>query len=920
MNLIEKKLLENIKNLNTVFVFPTQTPADLWADRIITISDVSAVAMDRFMAWDTFKGKSIRSQHQDKTSIPSSLRQIFAAQIVNQNAENPFLKNIIIPEYAKTAGGFTNWICSLLPSLSSWKKYFDKCKNQPDDQDLDLLELYNRYSAFLSENSFFDPAWELPPFEADGKKYIIFFPEILEDYYEYETILRSSTDIEIVSFDNYKDSVDQNGQNITGNFFNNSRTELKNVVNFLKNIHENAENPINWNEIAISVPNFETYGAYISRELTLAEIPHLARFSTPLSSTGAGCLFDSIQEIYNSGFSYDSIKALVLNSELPWKDDSAIHQLISFGQKNHCICSFNDGRQNIDVWEKSFAESPQEEIARTFYETLKKSITSIVNAENFAKLHKTYFEFREKLFDMEKCTKKTDLILSRCITELSELIELEKNYESICKVPSPLSFFANYISKISYLEQSDEIGVQIYPYRLAATAPFACHIIVDSSQAALSVIWEQLKFLRDDKRKMLLGREDPNVTDKFIKLYNMNSYAVPAYFTVAEKTFDGYSQVNSYLTELDLRKVTDKNQLFGENPYIVENDWILQKSQEFPKKITEIQQKSAKNWILTQNFENSAENIQNSLEYIIGKIQEKKLSISKTQMDLYNTCPRKWLFEKFLSLKEENNAAVLMDQFQAGNLYHKVFELFCKALAKEKKHLHVENGELNLEYQVILKKSISNAIEDYENPYITKQLLQTTREALENTVIPAITAFSTIFEDCEVLENEGFYEFESPEKNYKCIGIIDCLLKDTGSGETILIDFKSTGGGIPNQLYFEEGAETPGFQMPLYTYVMKNSKKNITVDNCAYFNIKDQKCVYVFGENLAERMEISDGTVTAQEFEKTVEFAVNFMDNMAGEILTEKVLNPPENIDFSTCWNCNHRAICRKSFNVGKKE
>ncbi len=153
-NLIEITLKENIKNPKAIFVFPTQTAAELWSDKIIFISDVSAVAMNRFLAWDTFKGQSIKSMHQNKTSIPSAMRQIFAANLISQNAQNPFLKNLIIPEYAKTAAGFTNWICSLLPSLKNWKTKFEKNHQNPDDEDLDLLTLYEKYSNFLEKNNF----------------------------------------------------------------------------------------------------------------------------------------------------------------------------------------------------------------------------------------------------------------------------------------------------------------------------------------------------------------------------------------------------------------------------------------------------------------------------------------------------------------------------------------------------------------------------------------------------------------------------------------------------------------------------------------------------------------------------------------------------------------------------------------------
>ena len=50
-NLIEQTIKTHIHELTSVFVFPTQTAADLWADRATnpTVTNVSAVAMERFI-------------------------------------------------------------------------------------------------------------------------------------------------------------------------------------------------------------------------------------------------------------------------------------------------------------------------------------------------------------------------------------------------------------------------------------------------------------------------------------------------------------------------------------------------------------------------------------------------------------------------------------------------------------------------------------------------------------------------------------------------------------------------------------------------------------------------------------------------------------------------------------------------------
>ena len=74
-NLIEKTLKEHVKERDAVFVFPTQIAASLWADRIIEISDCTAVAMDRFIAWDMVTVLEPESIREELFRIASELAE-----------------------------------------------------------------------------------------------------------------------------------------------------------------------------------------------------------------------------------------------------------------------------------------------------------------------------------------------------------------------------------------------------------------------------------------------------------------------------------------------------------------------------------------------------------------------------------------------------------------------------------------------------------------------------------------------------------------------------------------------------------------------------------------------------------------------------------------------------------------------------
>lgn len=932
-NQIEKLLLENIKNQAAFFVFPTQTSADLWADKIVLTSEIKAVAMERFLVWDKFKSSSIRSRQLQKKSVPSAMRSIFISNLIELNAQKPFLKNLIVPEYAKSASGFTNWLTSLLPPLFTWKKHFQEANIQPDPEDLDLLELYRRYKEFLDSNNLFDPAWETPPFVPDGNHYFIFFPEILSDYAEYESILENSPEsITVVHLSG--EILAQKPQAV--HFMKNSRQEIRAICLYLRKLHN--EKAIQWNEIAVNVPDIESYGPYLERDFRLYQIPFVSRNAVSLDSTGTGNFFAQLLNCRQQNFSFESIKNLLLNNCLPWKKEIPIFGLIEFGKENNCVCSFEYQDEKIDVWNKSF-QNPKEhpdEQARLFYGDLKKYVNSLVNSKTFSEIRKNYFIFRDCFFDMSLCTEDSDNILSRCITELSVLIELEKSYGF--SLSSPFDFYSTYLSGIKYLAQTSQRGVQILPYKLASCAPFKAQVVLDASQSGISVVYRQLSFLRDDKRKILLdGKDDPDVSELFVKLYEMNSTEVPVFFTCASKTFTGYAQSSSYLAELELENDESLKNLLENDFYIEEKKFLLNPEGNFPDEITLTEKNGIDFWKKSQKFQEP--DISESIKIEKNKISagkifspDKKIQISSTTLKKFFTCPRLWAIEETGNLSEQNNEAEIADHRTLGNLYHKIFELFCTELKGRNLPLHVENDRLSENYMEILLSNIESALVSEKNSYLTKELLKTTKPSVIKTAVNAVSTFSKIFQGCTIFATEEKYSFTDEEKNCIFNGRIDCLLLDPSSAELFLVDFKSFSSAIPENIFYEENSggvaeEFPDFQMPMYLHLLQNQKKPANVENCCFFNVTKAETTQVFGEALASRVALlkpnarkSRNVRTAEDFSLTME---KFKE--AAELFIQRIQDgdfsvSDETQNFETCGKCRCKALCRRTFNVSRQK
>lgn len=790
MQSIQSVLKEQITNQNTVFVFPTDIACQKWADWVIKNTGVKAVAMDRFLAWDKFKGECIRSESENLRTIPSLMRKIFTDTLIQKNAVKPFFKSLIIEKYAGEASAFADWISSILPSLKMWKNLRDKQEEalsksegkinwdeEPslklfledyrkndftDSEDRDLEYLYEEYSRFLSDNGLFEPAWIEADFSGDGKEYYLIYPETLEDWEQYRYKLSNIEKIHFVS-------VPEAEGEYEAHFFENSSVEVKDVALFLRQMHD--EQKIEWSDMAVNVPNLDTYGSYLDRELSLYEIPHSMRYSRPLSSYGAGILFSQLQDCVENNFSYESLKTLLLNEDLPWANKNVIENFLLFGRMNNCICTpedyLNCKESGITVWNVAFdhpkddrgTDLNKDELIRNFYKSLIKYIPPLVKAQKFEDIRKKYEDFREKFFDMAafQTMELSNNVLSRCITSLNELVDLEKDYPEY-HVANPYSFFVSYLSKVQYLTQGENRALQVYPYKSAPAAPYKVHVVLDSTQDSLSVAsgFKPLDFMNENKRALFmkmgeldssLGFQDSDPSFDFVKLYQ-HSALCKSYFTASRHAYNGeYGFAYGKLS-----KMGKEEKLFRPDAFADEKVRFLSvsspenlKGAAFPGKVFSSQGRGLDSWKKIHQNDKSDDGLFSKDEKLTSMIQKRlrllredsdskkeknplllnRIEVTQTTLKNYFKCPRKWLFKNVLSIAPLDNEAELIDEYILGTVNHKVFENFFESLREEKLLLAYDEerpGRLGENFSSLLVKAINAAVDPEDQSSAFKEI------------------------------------------------------------------------------------------------------------------------------------------------------------------------------------------------------
>lgn len=939
-----KTLAEFLKNPDYIFVFSTDVVMNSWIDWCVIHSDesgVSAVPLERFVAWDKFKGEYVKAKEEHKSSIPSILRKIFVQNLIEQNKKELFFKKIINPLYADSADSFTDWISKLLPSLFLFHQMWQNSSLEQDDEVSDYELLFSKYSDFLNANNLFEPAWIIPDFSDSNKKVLLVYPEILEDFADYSAVFEKCPSITLVTLP--KTSISDKSVSPLCYKYSDSRKELRRTILKIKELIDSEK--ASYEDITLNVPDLQTYRPYLERELENYCIPYVIRAGFPLTKNCAGVIFEEILNCFSSDFTYNSVKALLLDNYIPWKQEFDVlrENLIAEGQAMRCLCNYSENGSKVDIWQQALSSQKEDNRELQFYLNLKKDISAICKASCFQSIHTAWMSFKASYLAEEGFSESADKIISRCITELNALISIEQNWfekAGLC-VTNPYEFFVNEIKNKTYTPQNKAAGISVYPYKLSAAAAYKYQFVIDASQNNLEIPYKRLSFLNSFKRKLLNLTDDDklyNASEAFIRLYAKNTPCDEVCFSYAENSFSGFAIAHTFLkidkSAKEPLKALD-NFDFIEN----EKNWLLNNQNDSNLVFSLAQKNQFLRWYNTniaKTFEpykvcpslrkkitsalidERSKHIEN-----ISPSQKNKLVISQSDMKNFFPCPRYWIFSNILKLKPESLDTSLIQTFDMGNINHKILELFAKELMEQNMVLPsvnsmglFEDSTLAFLKETITKlasKTIHDPYSEYGKSPLTVKMLESQNESIVANIISFLQEFCKSFAGYRIKGVETWYSSSNPKRNFNLTGKIDCLLcsgdgNSTDFGWTI-IDYKNTKGAIPaikNTKVDDEG-NLNDFQIPMYVTLIQENETVKDISLASFYAIKTGEKAVIIDNN--------DDKKNFKNFKPTLEAFEEYAQNFAS--IVEKGDFTPVNVDtYEDCSVCNFKSICRYNYTV----
>ncbi len=940
----------------TTFIFATSVGLSSWVDWLCENSS-RAVPLERFLAWDDFKRNQLHLTQEGAETIPSLLRKIFVQNLLLQGTSFPSLIPPSVASSKSQAVAFSDWLASILPSLKLWHQKQEEAKvSNPDYRDdaadLDYEKLYQLYDRFLKGEGrqgpvFYESAWldkeKVIQALADLKDdYIIFYPEILDDWEEYRPFMEKCPRIKIISLPE-EEKMDQRTKKPPVQFFTNARSELRSTALEIRKLHDQG---LEWNQIAVSIPDLENWRPYVEREFSLYCIPHIVRAGQSLT-LGAGRIFREMQTCVDENFSFDSVKALLLDQSLPWKDPQRNMFLIRDALESKCLVNIAQGDK--DLWEESLSAANSGNTSEgelRLYKKLKTSLNAICKAKSFEDIYKYWFTFKNELLDSASFTKEDDLRISRCIAILDELKTLEKDFFGLLNFScaEAYSFFLREIENTVYQPQNSAEGISLFDYKVAAASAFSYHFVLNLTQSDASLSSASLSFLSSAKRKALGLSSSTQISDSFVRLYGSDSHSR---LSVSENTFSGFAIPYSILD------APSKPQTYG----IPEEDFISRlrsslQSDDAISSLSSLQKEGLENWAALSKSETEDYGVsQQGKEKVYKKVHilprypgdsYRQLGVPVvSQSDLKEAvvCMRKWLFKKVLSIEEESLDTDLLQVYDLGNINHKILELFSRWCLAEKggrlptlvddklSFSQVTDGGKSDGEGEIFKKLVEfsrQAIEDpgmnFSKSILAKNMLLNQKTLFAQGILSFLKTLCSEnnFGNSQILEIEGYHNLkvtsESGEE-FAYTGGLDLLVRD-GTEKDSVIDFKNTESAMPNpkDCVAQSCRDLKNFQMLIYARLWNESAPQHQLEKAIFYSVKDgKKKVIRDPDNVDSRNKEREAYFDACLSSIDQEVALPFAQKVQALQLQP---DPDRVLSYRDCAACAYRSICRTTYTI----
>jgi RecB family exonuclease len=867
---------------------------------------VQAVRRDRFISWDRFK-EALFSPRASRRPANGVYRSLFTTRLLREDAQKgPLFAELLGAGNAGRSARFRGYLNTILPSLGQLVKALDEAEAAfPAPLAGDFRLLYRRYNDFLEEHGLYEPSFEEPRRgEETELEYTIFYPELLEDFREYASLLEQHPQVRVYPM------CDAQGElpgelDVRLTRYDNAAEELTGLLDRVERLLEEGIAP---QEIAITLPDFDGWRGRLEEAAAIRDLPLSFRSGRPLAELAAGRFFRRLRDLHRSGWEHARLKELFLDPAYPWREREALRRIVDFGVRYHCVRAYEGAEERYDPWQSKLdspagKEIPEEGRLLNRFRSYLRSFTESRSAEE---LLGRVTPFLRLFLDPEGWAEPEERALQYALLKLRELAEAETHCG--LSAPDPFALWLALLEEQSYVHADRSTAIPVYRYRVSAGTAFRHHFIAGAGQQQTRCRHIPFPYLREDRRGRLARAEERDASEAFLRAYACSGERV--YFSCSDAGFDGPQlppaefYTRGLIDPAEGRPQPGGARLAGECRF-----WAGEGR--LPARLYRMQREGFARMLAAGFEEKGQDYTRERVEdpelrsTLLGSMRrdddsEGTLWFSPTRLEQFKGCPFIFLVEKGLALEEIEREPRFVDMRVLGILYHRIFaRLLQRIQVSDGAFLNGQQERYTAWAEEIVEEQFRRAESRGEAflPPVWRRERTRALEKLRRYIEEEAQAFTGYRLD----GSEESYHAVIPDSGVGFTGRID---RHSSLGEaTAVIDYKS--GKLPEKgEVAPKGVEPPIVQLPVYVYLLERAGRE--VHSASYYGVKENRYRHVYSEEPEHGKAWMDREYLDEAIASICETAI-----AAAQRIGAGDLQVPEE-----CEPCAYRGLCRHKFRV----
>ena len=901
-----ERIRDRVDDPNTYFVFPSELTSRFWCKRALHFCGRKSIPTNRFLSWDQFK-ESCFVYASAGRPVNRAVRLLFLYRQLEQNRRDPYLRQIIPPQYAGEPRIFLESLQRLLPVLHRIPAVRERWPRFSREKLKDLERLQASYQAFLHRSQMYEPSYEQPRFSPESRSYLLFFPELIEDYGEFAAALPDRVERIPVP------PAVRPGTSVR--VFQTLPEEIRAAIQRTAALLDQGTDP---EEIILTVGQLRELEPFLRREAELYALPLQFHLGKPLSEFPQVMMLHKAYTAAEYSFSLNTMKALLLCRSIPWKQDKLCRALIRLALDGRIV----GNTPAADNWASSIESSRKKGNPRRlplsrasgFYAALKHQLTRMAVADTFGELKSCLVSFTADFLDLKRLDEEELKIFQFAIDTLDELEQADElvaggtyapgavDTRSLQRPAFPIWWL--YLGQRLYVPGRYDAGISVYPFRVSEGMEPEHHIVINASQAATSHKIRRYPFLKLHEEQNI-AEVQRELAPAHLQLYSYSGKNV--LFSYARRDFQRSNLPPPLFLAQDIPAV----EITAADPadaYDLERRaWIEGTS--FPlQKMQKTGYEAAEGGALKiKEIDAARQNLKDErLIRVLGERlcdDEGRFLISATALEHFCLCPFHFLWERLLQLGGEEYEPSMIDPIEFGVLLHGGLELFFASVQSDASDppgaLSADRRE---EYRKRLKRIVSTICSDYhrKNPTLLEPIAAEIRGRVEELILAFLDVELEMMGEERVEGIEVRLRAAAPEIGAVLVGTIDRTSRNP-SGYT-LIDYKKKHVPARADLFSRQAVSV---QMPFYIHLMERNDRSVT--RAAYYSFENKRYHFVFG---GPKTNMASAEDTRRSVEEVKQRIVDMRQRISSGNF--QIGSSP----LAGCSRCSLQEICRSGYTL----